>query len=607
MSIRSGELGLTQWDLIALALAVGYVLASTLAFVVAMYLAARVLRASRRLWAGMRAACGGDLRTTLIGLGVATLLFSSVVPAVIGAALSFAIDFLSQLPNGLMRGWQVAESCRAGGGAGLREPSRCVIELAFGFGRAWADAIRAAGRFSSLPFASLLMFLAVWAVVGQLLTAPAVAPEAAAGARPWLAVVYGRLRPATRHNLLFFVVLGIAMYLSIAAIAAIPALREEEVPKALSIEKLTERITQATIPDSEFEKAFPAQAGVSNPFAALEGKLAGVAQAPAAAGTGQPPGAIPPERLERAKELLGFMRARREEEVAAWQQLRAAVHQRQGELRTTALAAFEAESVGRRGTQETRQHFLDVSSWFRSRVSQDYGRLRECRSQIEATGQWWQQLAGIAATDLESGSGRFDGSFDQLAFTAVNRTFSVCASPVGGEGWVPDRPRLGAFYGPFGFVASWLLQTESRDLALITGLLGFGLLGSAVSTFVRQRAKRQADGPLVGDLAGVVIRGLSAAVVVFLAVMGGLAIFSNASEPNPYVLLLTCLIGAVFSEDVWNWARRRLAQSLGEKSRQDDQTAAADPPGPSPGSPTGRNPAEGSGTPERDKASADSG
>jgi len=122
--------------------------------------------------------------------------------------------------------------------------------------------------------------------------------------------------------------------------------------------------------------------------------------------------------------------------------------------------------------------------------------------------------------------------------------------------------------------------------------LGFGLLGSAVSTFVREQVKRRPDDPLVEDLTGMVIRGLSAAIVVFLAVVGGLAVFGSSSDPNPYVLLLTCLIGAVFSEDVWNWARRRLGDSLGEKGSPDakpdagakvkdevtDQTAKPDEP-----------------------------
>ncbi len=41
--------------------------------------------------------------------------------------------------------------------------------------------------------------------------------------------------------------------------------------------------------------------------------------------------------------------------------------------------------------------------------------------------------------------------------------------------------------------------------------------------------------------------------------VGGLSLFSSsASEPNPYALLLACLVASVFGEDVWDWARREL-------------------------------------------------
>ncbi len=147
---------------------------------------------------------------------------------------------------------------------------------------------------------------------------------------------------------------------------------------------------------------------------------------------------------------------------------------------------------------------------------------------------------------------------------------------------VPVRPELGSHLGPFGLVARWLLRTESLALALITGLIGFGLVGSACATFIREQVKRpqQPTGiggtktdapkqPLVEDLAGVVIRGFSAAVVVFLAVEGGLAIFAaDRPEPNPYVLLLTCLVAAVFSEDVWEWAHKNLRDQLGGKTSE---------------------------------------
>ncbi len=80
-----------------------------------------------------------------------------------------------------------------------------------------------------------------------------------------------------------------------------------------------------------------------------------------------------------------------------------------------------------------------------------------------------------------------------------------------------------------------------------------------------------------GDLMSVIIRGLSAAIVVFLAALGGLAIFSNADasqamEPNPYALFLTCLAAAVFSEDVWLRVRNRLRDQAGSTGDGTDGT-----------------------------------
>jgi hypothetical protein len=146
---------------------------------------------------------------------------------------------------------------------------------------------------------------------------------------------------------------------------------------------------------------------------------------------------------------------------------------------------------------------------------------------------------------------------------------------------VPGRRDLGSNMGPFSYIASWLLRTESLPLAQIVGLLGFGLLGSAVSSLVRNSAQRPKNTPLVEELATVIIRGATAAVVVFLAVKGGLAIFtSGESSPNSYVLLLTCLIAAVFSEDVWAEAHKRLNKELSGDDEIPLPAEVVPPPGP---------------------------
>jgi hypothetical protein len=55
---------------------------------------------------------------------------------------------------------------------------------------------------------------------------------------------------------------------------------------------------------------------------------------------------------------------------------------------------------------------------------------------------------------------------------------------------------------------------------------------------------------------------MTAAIVVFLAAYGGLAVLgAGGGDPNPYVVFVTCLIGAAYSEDVWSWARRKMLVS----------------------------------------------
>ena len=83
-----------------------------------------------------------------------------------------------------------------------------------------------------------------------------------------------------------------------------------------------------------------------------------------------------------------------------------------------------------------------------------------------------------------------------------------------------------------------------------------------------------------------ILRGFSAAIVIFLAVEGGLNVFSSGSgDPNPYVLLCTCLIGSVFSEDVWSkaqeWLRKPPAtgqqQAAGEEGKTGSSEEAESP------------------------------
>jgi hypothetical protein len=129
---------------------------------------------------------------------------------------------------------------------------------------------------------------------------------------------------------------------------------------------------------------------------------------------------------------------------------------------------------------------------------------------------------------------------------------------------IPAVPSPGDDLGIFKDIAQWLIKPLSMALVLIVGMLGFGLFGSVISTFVKEaKEPSEKDGVIIKDVTGVIIRGVSAAIVIFLGVKGGLAIFSTGeSEPNPYALFFTCLVGAVYSEKIWDWAKEKLSNNF---------------------------------------------
>jgi hypothetical protein len=140
---------------------------------------------------------------------------------------------------------------------------------------------------------------------------------------------------------------------------------------------------------------------------------------------------------------------------------------------------------------------------------------------------------------------------------------------------LPPVPTPGDELGIFKGIAQWLIKPLSMALVLIVGMLGFGLFGAVISTFVKEEKALpkttiegattgvKKEGVIINDVTGVIIRGVSAAIVIFLGVKGGLAVFSSGEgEPNPYALFFTCLVGAVYSERIWEWAKEKLTSGL---------------------------------------------
>ncbi|MES2330533.1 MAG: hypothetical protein V4539_13100 [Bacteroidota bacterium] len=145
------------------------------------------------------------------------------------------------------------------------------------------------------------------------------------------------------------------------------------------------------------------------------------------------------------------------------------------------------------------------------------------------------------------------------------------------DAWLPSFNKNGSDWGFFGYIAKYLIQTESSELVLLIGMFGFGLLGASILSFRKTTESSNTldslqNEPLIHNFFNVLARGFGAALIVYLATKGGLAIFSlgSTSDPNGYILLLTCFIAAVYSERVWNKVSGSFDKSDDTKKQEAD-------------------------------------
>jgi hypothetical protein len=526
-----------------------------------LYLAWRVLRTLVLKPFGTWGVFGTSTSSRLMALGLTAILMPKAVEKIVltpPTILFKLMDTLGRRATNLS-GWAGGRSSDAlvNIQAPLTQLAVVIPEILSEVARILTHAI------DGILTADVVIAIALWCLAGSLLSAGTHDETRPSESRPSipptsrLSRYLHSMSAAQRHGLTLTAVFLIGAYLSIAAIVAIPWLHEEKVSPGLTQESLTkmlDSILPAPLPPETQEQGAPE--APDDPLAPLSeyAKTAGILPdiAPVLEST------IRESRDVRARALLRLQQMPRE------------INQRVNQMRQAALSAFELETATLMSNQE-RGYFMRQ---IQQSITADYRRLEatraQCASSIADADRQLRDMGQVMMQVLESANTREQQLviIRALKLKASDIDFALreaCDTP-DLQATAYTAPVAGTGWGPFGAVARWLLQTKSLPLALITGMLGFGLLGSAIATFVRGGTER-GHVSLTAEVTSVVVRGLSAAVVVFLAVKGGLAVFSSSeAEPNAYVVFLTCLVGAVFSEDVWNWARTKFLSNFGQEA-----------------------------------------
>lgn len=547
---------------------------------------------------------GQNAIVRLFSFGVAILVIPSLIFDVSFAFGAVFNQIFVEAPSNLFNGLQQSLTYCTSAAQNVYYPSStelCMVNLGSAFLNVWGSIFsRIYERIWRFPYRDLVLFLTVWAVTAHFLRYATTPPADPPGKTPgtiWLENTKSYLSSPrgaiAMINVAFFLILGVGAYLSTAAIAAIPILQEktttfEEVNAESLDQQLEEELNlfrtkfsddvRATDPLSSLKVLLdrfpePNPPITTTQFAPINLVITSTSEITSEQSEVQ----IPKALLTTLKQVEAKERRELEQLYSDWKSMLNDADIVLKGAKENAVRTYTISNLGRKGNKESLQHYLQISNWFNQEMTSFEATLDRCQINLSRAQNDWQAWAEDSSRNISENNPSdiltIDDPdiWDYRVPECYQTTMTVQSS-------VPERLALGSsFLGPFGTVASWLLETESLALALITGMLGFGLLGAASSTFIRERAKRKPGHPLIGDLTGVIVRGVSAAVVVFLVVEGGLAVFSvGEAEPNPYVLLFTCLVGSVFSERIWRWAQIRLESNFpDEPQEKDDETSSS--------------------------------
>jgi hypothetical protein len=517
------------------------------------FLAVGLYKFLRFVWAGLPVQAlsiqGADL-DKLISVTIALILVPSIPIFAWTTAESLFTFIADQIRRLAGLGFSASATCTT-------DWISCFVPSVDNFLAQTADGLVRALNLSNFRVEDFVLFLLIAVLATQVVGLLRRGLEA--GQLPqWFSSTNEWFPKQTRERVVFAALVILAFYLGLSALLAIPLFQDKSQSQNLTVDALDKAMDPNTIKVAEFDKIFievlPAIRDVAEP------KLADSPATAQLSGTVSDIFSSQKTTLQRASGDL----------QDSWTSLRQSALNDQTGLREQAKSAFASGLEVGIGRKQTAQHYYDLFLWHQSVMQRLKNSLRECQTRassfnnlagqtLEATRADLQAVAD--ADDLTRRSDRGQQKLNDI-FPVFDTAQKACHPAIDEErSKIPRRNSFVESLGAVGTWSKWLLSTEQMPVVIIVGLVGFSLLGATVSRAVRARQVNP-DAPSArlsfDDLVTVIAVGATSAVVVFLAAYGGLAVLGgNAGDPNPYVLFATCLIGAVYSEDVWTWARTK--------------------------------------------------
>jgi|GEM_PF-3929353 len=481
-------------------------------------------------------------RPFVLSLGITAVLFSDTTNQVIRGASNIFL-----------------ESMRAFGDSVSRTLSLLMIDptaiddvevLRQDFTGVYSTVInQSLGLIYSVSFPALLAAFAVFVLLANALSA-----QGNGGDNSQLVRVinwYKGLDVMRRSRLTLGLAVLLGAYLSIAAVLSIPWLYDIDEPNPQEEGLLRVRLDSSAMPKDDWEEQWSKELFEPEFLQPITQALDAVAvekQSNTAATTQQ----VGADIALATQDYVKNVKQRMSSLESNWTSLKDEASQRRKRALESAISAYKSYRDKNLSDRERQKFQDDLVNWYSNQVQNiDKGMA------YFLSGVRWEK-AELRRWAVEAGHSLRRGNSPRSPY--IEEDYDMGDAML--DYSEPPSPRNPSNIGIFGISAQWLIDTRSYTIALLFGMIGFGLVGSAVS---RSLSPLQKDASIVSSRGtfDVMLVGVSASIIIFLASQGGLAIFaSGQTQPNGYILFLAALLGAAYGDRVWEAARERFFEQL---------------------------------------------
>lgn len=204
------------------------------------------------------------------------------------------------------------------------------------------------------------------------------------------------------------------------------------------------------------------------------------------------------------------------------------------------------------------KHVVDISTAYRDARGKTEDEIKECinSSRAIATNIARNFDAYVSSDGVIRKEFGADVLFESL-YKESRSAYEICNS------WhsyydIPDRGIFGSDLGLVGKYYSWMISVRSIEITYLIGLVGFGLIGSLISRYIDDARKILEETEFSGVLSTLIV-AFSAALFVYTASFGGLNIvFASDGAPNPYIVLTSCFLAAIYADRIWLYAKDKI-------------------------------------------------